>query len=297
MGNSCAGLVALVTGASKGGTGTALAIRLAAEGAAVAIVARDGTGLAATAERIRGSGGTVQVLPCNLADPDGGRDALVERVQAELGGVDILVNNAASNGYRPFTEWTPKQLEIAQQVNVWAPWRLMADVAPGMRQRRRGAIVNITSFAAELPPGPPFPSNQVAHAGSGYGTTKAALNRLTASVAAEMYADGVAVNALAPQSAIATPHLLAQGGISADHFEPLETMAEATVALATADPARLTGRIAYSLQLLVELDRSVFGLDGLELLEGWQPADLPAVIARQSGMLEESGWADPFRLH
>jgi NAD(P)-dependent dehydrogenase (short-subunit alcohol dehydrogenase family) len=296
VGNSCTGLVALVTGASKGGTGTALAVRLAAEGAAVAIVARDEIGLAATAARIRGSGGTVQVLPCNLADPDGGRDVLVERVRAELGGVDILVNNAASNGYRPFTEWTTKQLEIAQQVNVWAPWRLMADVAPGMRERRRGSIVNITSFAAEQPPGPPFPNNQVALGGSGYGITKAALNRLTVSVAAEMHGDGVAVNALAPQSAIATPHLIASGGLSPDHFEPLETMAEATVALATADPSRLTGRVAYSLQLLVELDRPVYDLDGRELLAEWQPADLRAVISRQAEMLEESGWPDPFRL-
>ncbi|CAN5398163.1 SDR family NAD(P)-dependent oxidoreductase [soil metagenome] len=294
MGDSCAGLVALVTGASKGGTGTAIAIRLAAEGAAVAIVARDEDGLAATAERIRGSGGTVAVLPCNLADPDGGRDSLVQRVEAELGGVDILVNNAASNGYRPFTEWTSRQLEIAQQVNVWAPWRLMADVAPGMRDRQKGSIVNLTSFAAERPPGPPFPQSQVTLGGSGYGSTKAALNRLTVSVAAELYPDGIAVNALAPQSASATPHLVAQGYLSPDHFEPLETMAEATLVLAIADPAVLTGRIAYSLQLLVEFGRAVRDLDGIELVDGWQPDDLHAVIDRQTEMLEASGWPEPF---
>ena len=128
--------------------------------------------------------------------------------------------------------------------------------------RRRGWIVNITSFAAELPPGPPFPTNLVALEGSGYGVSKAALNRLTVSVAAELFADGVAVNALAPQSAIATPHLVAQGQLDADHFEPLETMAEAVLALSTGDPAVLTGRVARSLELLVELDRPVRTLDG-----------------------------------
>ena len=69
------------------------------------------------------------VLQCDLADPDGGRDQLVARAAAELGPVEILVNNAAANGYRPFEQWTDRQLEIAQQVNVRAPWQLMADAA------------------------------------------------------------------------------------------------------------------------------------------------------------------------
>jgi NAD(P)-dependent dehydrogenase (short-subunit alcohol dehydrogenase family) len=293
----CRGRVALVTGASKGGTGTAIALRLAAEGAAVALVARDADGLAATAEQIRSSGGTAMVLRCDLSDPAGGRDQLVARAAAELGPVEILVNNAAANGYRPFEQWTDRQLEIAHQVNVRAPWQLMADAAPSMRARRGGWIVNITSFAAELPPGPPFPTNLVALEGSGYGVSKAALNRLTVSVAAELFGDGVAVNALAPQSAIATPHLVAQGHLDADHFEPLETMAEAVLALCAADPAVLTGRVARSLELLVELDRPVRTLDGGALVEGWQPAQLPAVIRRQAERLEKRGWPAPFRGH
>jgi len=163
-----------------------------------------------------------------------------------------------------------------------------------MRARGDGWIVNLTSFAAELPPGPPFPTSLVARQGSGYGVSKAALNRLTVSVAAELHSAGIAVNALAPQSAIATPHLLAQGRLAADRFEPLETMAEATLALCTCDAATSTGRIVRSLELLVELDRPVLDLDGVELLAGWQPADLPAVIARQAELLEASGWPDPF---
>ena len=290
----CNGQVAIVTGASKGGTGTAIACRLAAEGAAVALVARDQDGLEATAARIRADGGTALVMPMDLADPEGGRDRLVASVAAELGEVDILVNNAAVNGYRPFTEWSAKRLELAQQVNVWAPWQLMADVAPSMRARGRGWIVNITSFAGELPPGPPFPSNLVATAGSAYGSTKAALNRLTVSVAAELYDAGVAVNALAPQSAIATPHLVQSGQIDPDRFEPLETMAEAVLFLATCDAAAVTGRIDRSLELLVEFDRPVRTLDGNDQVAEWQPADLVAVIDRHRVALEERGGPKPF---
>ena len=78
-------------------------------------------------------------------------------------------------------------------------------------------------------------------------------------------------------------------------FEPLETMAEATLALCTADPAVLTGRIAFSLQLLVELQRPVLDLRGEELMEGWQPDDLPGIIARQEESLASRGWPDAYR--
>lgn len=290
----CAGRVALVTGASKGGTGTAIALRLAAAGAAVAIVARDADGLAATAERIRDIGGIAAAYTVNLADPDGDRNTLVERISADLGPIDILVNNAASNGYRPFDQWTERQFHVANQVNVLAPWRLMADASATMRERGAGWIVNITSFAASHPPGPPFPTTKVALEGSGYGVTKAALNRLTTSVAAELNPYGIAVNALAPQAAIATPHLLESGTVPADRFEPLETMAEATLALATADPRTLSGRIARSIELLRELDRPVHTLDGTALLDGWQPKDLGAFIDHQRSVLESNGWTNPF---
>ena len=293
MGRACEGRVALVTGASKGGTGTAIAHRLAAEGAAVAICARDAEGLARTEEQLRRLGATVLSLQVDLSDPDGGRATLVERVVEELGRLDILVNNAAANGYRPFREWTSARLELTQQVNVWAPWQLMADASPGMVDRGEGWILNLTSHAAELPPGPPFPQSLTASAGSGYGVTKAALNRLTASVAAELWTSGVRVNALAPQSAIATPHLVAAGGIREENLEPMETIAEAALALVTGDRDR-TGAICRSLQLLVDLDRPVLDLDGREPVPGWQPPDLVGVIDRQRELLAERGWPGAF---
>lgn len=295
MGSECAGRVALVTGASQGGTGTAVAVRLAAEGADVAITARSVAGLGETAARIEALGRRALVLPCDLADAGGGRDTLVARTEAELGPLDILVNNAAAGGFKPFEDWTEPAIDVLLQVNLYAPWQLMRDAVAGMRARRRGWIVNLTTFCAELPPGPPFPTNKPAKAGAGYGATKAALNRLTVEVASECEGQGIAVNALTPQAAIATPQLVAGGWIAEGFYEPLDTMAEAALALCTADPDVLTGRIAYSLQLLAELGRPVRDLEGGALVAGWQPADLPPVIARQAGMLTDVGWPDPFR--
>ena len=291
---SCEGRVALVTGASQGGTGTAIAVRFAAEGAKVAITARSVEGLEATRDRIEAFGGTCVVLPCDLADPSGGRKELVDRTAAAFGPVDILVNNAAINGCMPFETASTAQIETSLQVNLWAPWELMFAVIGSMREHRRGAILNLTTFSAELPPGPPFPTNKPAKGGSLYGAAKAALNRLTVSVASECEGQGISVNALTPQAAIATPALVKAGWIDDTMFEPLETMAEAGLALCTGDPNMLTGRIAYSLQLLVELRRPVRDLLGEHLVEGWQPDDLPAVIARQEANLAERGWTNAY---
>ena len=287
--------MALITGASKGGTGTAIALRLAAEGARVAITARSVDGLEETRARIEELGGDCLVLPSDLSDPRGARTELIAKTEASLGPVDILVNNAAAGGYGAFESVGPERLERALQVNVWAPWMLMAEVIGGMRERGRGAIVNITTFSAELPPGPPFPRNKPSKAGAMYGATKAALNRLTVSVASECEGQGIAVNALAPQGAVATPALIAAGWVDGVMFEPLETMAEAAVALCTADPDVLTGRIAFSLQLLVELGRSVLDLTGEEPVEGWQPEDLPEIIDRQERSIAGRGWPDAYR--
>jgi len=101
MSGACEGRVALVTGASRGGTGTAIAVRLAAEGAKVAITARSQAGLEETAARIAEAGGSPLVLVADLSDPRGARGRLVERTEAALGPIDILVNSAAAGGYKP----------------------------------------------------------------------------------------------------------------------------------------------------------------------------------------------------
>jgi NAD(P)-dependent dehydrogenase (short-subunit alcohol dehydrogenase family) len=297
VGRSCEGMVALVTGASQGGTGRAVAIRLAAEGANVGITARSEEGLQETLARIEEVGGSGLALPCDLGDPDGGRATLVERTEAAFGSIDILVNNAVAHSLKPFDQWSIEELERYAHVNLWAPWLYMSQVVPGMRERGRGWILNLTSFSAELPPGPPF-ALKAKDGSSMYGSTKAALNRLTIAGAGELEGQGIAVNALTPQVAILTPAVIDSGLVKGlELFEPVETMAEAALALCTGDPARLTGRIAYSLQLLLELDRPVYDLHGEKLVEGWQPVDLPAAIRVREEFHAGNGWPRAFDFH
>jgi NAD(P)-dependent dehydrogenase (short-subunit alcohol dehydrogenase family) len=296
MGRSLEGKVALVTGASAGGTGRAVAVRFAAEGARVGITARSLDGLEETLERIQAVGGTGLALQADLSDPAGGRDTLVARTEEAFGPIDVLVNNAVAHTLKPVHEFTIAELESYAHCNLWAPWLLMAQVIPGMRERGRGWILNLTSFSAELPPGPPFAA-KAKDGSSMYGATKAALNRLTVAAAGEN--EGViAVNAMTPQIAILTPRVQAGTIVSyTDICEPVETMAEAALALCTGDPLVLTGRVAYSLQLLLELDRPTYDLEGTELLDGWQPTDLPKVLRHDAEFHANNGWPDAFNFH
>ncbi|MBL7499371.1 SDR family oxidoreductase [Frankia sp. CNm7] len=288
MGNLCHGRVAIVTGASRG-IGKATAIRLAAEGAAVAITARSldakrfGSSLRRTAQYIEAAGGNVLPVEINLEEPIPGRDWLIDRVEAELGPVDILVNNAAIGGFKRFTTWTDDELRAMQEVNVWAPWQLARRALQGMATRGRGSIVNVTSVSARIPKGPPFSAGAVVYRGSAYGSTKAMLDRWTVSAAAEYEEAGVALNAIAPAGAVATEAVLMSieaGQIPAKACEPLETMAEAILTLATAEPSSgLTGRVMTSLELLAELGRPVWDLSGAALVDGWQQADLIRLLA------------------
>ncbi len=308
MVGSCDGKVALVTGASEGSTGAAIAVRMAAEGAKVAIAARSVKGLDDTLARINAVGGTGMALPVDLADRDGARSRLVERTELAFGPLDILVNNAALSIFKPVDQWTVDELEHCAQINLWAPWLLMTQVIPGMRARGRGWILNLTSISGELPPGPPF-AYKARDGSAAYAATKAALNRLTIAAAGENEGTGIAVNALTPQVAIKNVRTLDSSQIDNvrkletpeigvdDIFEPLETMAEAALALCTGDPEVLTGRIGYSLQLLLELERPVRDLRGRELVPGWQPTDLPAAIKARETFFAGMGWPRVFDFH
>jgi NAD(P)-dependent dehydrogenase (short-subunit alcohol dehydrogenase family) len=296
MGQSLHGRVALVTGASQGGTGRSVAVRFAAEGAKVAITARSVDGLMETQAIIEEHGGAAVMFPCDLSDPHGGRDALVAQTEEALGPIDVLVNNAVAHTLKPVHEFTVPELESYTQCNLWAPWLHMSQVIPGMRDRGEGWILNLTSFSAELPPGPPF-ALKAKDGSAMYGATKAALNRLTLAAAGEN--EGViAVNGLTPQIAILTARVKAGNIVTQnDICEPVETMAESALALCTGDPAVLTGRIAYSLQLLLELDRPTYDLAGKELVEGWQPEDLSSIIRRDIEFHAGHGWPDAFNFH
>jgi NAD(P)-dependent dehydrogenase (short-subunit alcohol dehydrogenase family) len=287
-------MVALVTGASQGGSGTGLAIRLAAEGAKVGITARSEDGLERTRQAMEGLGGQVLVMPCDLGQPDGGRETLVARTEEAFGPLDILVNEPVYHELKQVHEWTVDELRAAAELNIWAYWMTMAQVIPGMRERGRGWILNFTSFSGELPPGPPF-AFKARDGSSMYGATKAAVNRVTVSAAAENYGV-IAVNALTPQVA---------GGraLNSEHvpvkeiWEPAETMVEAGFALITGDPSVLTGRIAYSLQLIVELHLPVYDFAGKQLMDGWQPADVVKNIKADEKFHAGNDWPDVFDFH
>jgi len=263
----CDGRVALVTGASRG-IGAAIAVRLATEGAAVAITARTldhhptlAGSLTETLAAIEATGAKGVAIAADLADPDD-RARIVPEVEAALGPVDVLINNAAAAFYLPSAEFPLRRRRLIFELNVHAPLDLAQQVVPGMRARRRGWIVNISSATSRHPKGPPFdPGIALGGTTTVYGATKAALERITAGLAAELHGDGIAVNSLAPVAAVRTPGAEAHIGdvmdARPDIVEPVEMIAEAALVLATCDPATLTGRIVYSQPFLAELGREV----------------------------------------
>jgi NAD(P)-dependent dehydrogenase (short-subunit alcohol dehydrogenase family) len=142
-------------------------------------------------------------------------------------------------------------------------------------------VLNISSQGAAPKVGPPYRAIPMVGAQCLYGSTKAMLDRFTTGAAMELHDDGIAVNALAPEGAVATENAKTVAGVRDDWSEPMETMAEAALALCSGDPRELTGRVTTSLSFLVEHDRPVHTLDGRALVPGWQPGEIdPARLVR-----------------
>lgn len=148
------GKIAIVTGASRG-IGAAIAERFGAEGAAVAVAARTtepgqsrfhGT-IESTAAAIREAGGTAVAISADLSKPEDSH-RLVDETNEKLGPVDILVNNAAVTYFTPVADFSPRRFALMFAVQVEAPFELAKLVLPGMRERGRGWILNISSIAA-----------------------------------------------------------------------------------------------------------------------------------------------------
>ncbi|WP_097093539.1 SDR family NAD(P)-dependent oxidoreductase [Novosphingobium sp. Chol11] len=269
------GRVAIITGASRG-IGAAIARRFAAEGARVAIVARTveagGSSLpgslAETAALIRAAGGECLSIGANLVDADD-RSRIVAETVGHFGRLDILVNNAAWSRFVPIWEAQPKHFQLAFQMNVHAPQELSQQALPHFRDRGQGWILNISSATADVPPPAPYDPedryikfNRDGHA-TLYGTTKAALDRLTAGWAVELSRENIAVNSLAPVGAVASEGALSVGGWDErDHLEPVEAMAEAALQLCHRPASELSGNIVRSLRLLERLNVPVRALDG-----------------------------------
>src|SRR5438094_2006852 len=178
---------ALVTGGTSG-IGRATANKLAQLGIHVLVVGRNvERGKKAVAE-IRAAGGKADFISSDLRDAASAREVARRAVDLGNGHVDILVNNAGMFPFGPTHETTEEAFDDVYSLNVKAPYFLVAELAPLMAKRGKGAIVNVSTMVAD-------------YGVSGmslYGSSKAAINLLTKAWAAEYGPSGVRVNAVSP---------------------------------------------------------------------------------------------------
>jgi NAD(P)-dependent dehydrogenase (short-subunit alcohol dehydrogenase family) len=172
----------LLTGASSG-IGEAAAEKFAREGATVVVVARRGDLLDDLVARITATGGTASAHACDLSDLDA-IDDLVATVEKDLGGIDILINNAGRSIRRPLAESLDRwhDVERTMTLNYYSPLRLIRGLAPGMRERRDGHIINVSTWGVLSESSPLF---------SVYNASKAALTAVSRVIETEWSADGV----------------------------------------------------------------------------------------------------------
>ncbi|HET8732788.1 MAG TPA: 7-alpha-hydroxysteroid dehydrogenase [Anaeromyxobacteraceae bacterium] len=179
------GEVAVVTGAGAG-IGKAIASTFAGAGASVVVSDLDGKAAEAAAAEIVASGGRAVGMAVNVTE-EKDLAALVEQAVSTFGTLTLLVNNAGGGGPKPF-DMPMKDFRWAFELNVFSVFRLSQLAAPHMEQAGRGAILNVTSMAAE---------NKNVRMTS-YGASKAAESHLTRNMAFDLGPKGIRVNGIAP---------------------------------------------------------------------------------------------------
>ncbi len=180
------GCNAILTGASKG-IGVHIARALAGNGVNLALVARSAGALDNVCEQVRSYNVKSITRPTDLSDSDELQN-LVVTVEQEMGPVDVLVNNAGVEHTAPYEEYPQEEIRLDVQVNLLAAMLLTHAVLPGMLERGRGHIVNISSLAGKIG----FPLQ------TPYAATKAGLNMFTHSLRAELENKPVGVSVICP---------------------------------------------------------------------------------------------------
>jgi len=177
---------ALVSGGNSG-IGEAMALALGRAGAKVLLLARREAELQAAAERLRAEGVSAQVLSADLAALPGLR-AVAAQAEKVLGGVDILVNAAGVNLRQPFEQVTPEAWQTQLALHLGAPFFLTQALAPGMRERGWGRILNIASLQ----------STRAFADSAPYGAGKGGIVQLTRAIAQAWSPYGITCNAIGP---------------------------------------------------------------------------------------------------
>jgi NAD(P)-dependent dehydrogenase (short-subunit alcohol dehydrogenase family) len=183
---SFAGKCVLITGGSRG-LGLTIARQLAAQGARVALLARDENELRRACAQLRELGGEAFAVPCDLLDRERSLGA-VRQVLARFGAIDVLINNAGIIQVGPLENMQREDFEKAMNVHFWGPFNLMEEIVPHMRKRRTGRIVNISSIGGKV---------AVPHLAP-YSASKFALTGLSDALRAELARDGIRVTTVAP---------------------------------------------------------------------------------------------------
>ncbi|HWH56077.1 MAG TPA: SDR family oxidoreductase [Terriglobales bacterium] len=178
---------ALITGGTSG-IGRATADKLAQLGIHVVVVGRNAERGLKTVAEIRAAGGTTNFITSDLGDASRAREVARRAVELGDGHIDILINNAGVFPFGPTQETTEEVFDSVYSLNVKAPYFLVAELAPLMASRGKGAIVNVSTMVADY-----------GVSGMGlYGSSKAAINLLTKAWAAEYGPSGVRVNTVSP---------------------------------------------------------------------------------------------------
>ena len=178
--------VVMITGAGRG-IGRGLAEAFAKEGAHIVAVARSIPQINETAEAVRAMGRRAVALPCDVTDSDAIK-GVVETAEKDLGPIDVLINNAGYAHFQPVAELPTDEWRRTLEVNLTGPFLCIQAVLPGMMERQRGRIINISSMAGVKP----YPEQ------GAYCASKHGLNGLTKVLAMEMREYNIGVHSICP---------------------------------------------------------------------------------------------------